>query len=536
MLLIQSLNDEPLTNEVFFEELKEELFLIRSLIFTSALYKKLFMKEKIISRLFLLLSFQMLFSCAAIDSKNKNARVDQTLEQPSKNVTKPNLKERFGNGTNVFNYSYPKKQGESKRPLFSLQGGDHLDLPNAVFDFPIVYNRKVEIWINYFLTRGRGFFKRYSRRAGQYGPLIVEILKDFDLPKDLIFLAMAESGFRNNAKSRAQAVGIWQFMPKTAARFGLKIDWFIDERRDPIKATIAACRYLRYLYDRFGSWELAAAAYNAGEGKVSRAIKRYRTRNFWRLIKGRYLKRETKNYVPKIMALAIIGKNLESFGLENVEFLKPLDFEEITLPSNTDLYTLSEELGVSFSLLKDLNPELLRWQTPLEKPGYRLRIPVGKKSAWLSCCQDKDVSARHYQVYKVGKKRTTLRRVSKLYKLDPLVLKKFNGFSTSRTLKPGTNVILPFRVGQSKRDVMYADLFQKKKKRSKRHSLRRRIKRAKRLGQKIKNPSKFYRVKRGDSLWKIANLFGTSMDTLILSNLSILQRRSIREGDRLIVR
>ena len=253
LLLILSLNEETLTNEVFFEELKEERLLIRNLKFTSALYKKLFMNEKKISLVFLLLVFQTLVSCAVTDSKSKIDIPSKKPAQPFKNVEKRSLKENLRNGTNVFNYSYPKREGESQRPLFSLKGGDHLDLPNAMFDFPIVYNKRVEVWINYFLTRGRGFFKRYSRRAGQYGPLIVEIIKDFDLPKDLIFLAMAESGFRNNAKSRARAVGIWQFMPKTAKRFGLKIDWFIDERRDPIKATIAACRYLRYLYDRFGS-------------------------------------------------------------------------------------------------------------------------------------------------------------------------------------------------------------------------------------------------------------------------------------------
>ncbi|MEE2742607.1 MAG: transglycosylase SLT domain-containing protein [Bdellovibrionota bacterium] len=422
-------------------------------------------------------------------------------------------------------------------PTFTLKGGDHLGLQNNVFDFPVVYNKKVEIWVNYFLTRGRGFFERYSQRAGQFGPLIIEIIKSFGLPKDLIFLAMAESGFRNTAKSRAKAVGIWQFMPHTAKRFGLKIDWFIDERRDPIKATIAACRYLTYLYKRFGSWELAAAAYNAGEGKVSRALRRYKTKNFWTIAKGRYLKRETKNYVPKIMALAIVGKNLKSFGFKRMDFLSPFDFKEVNVLPNTDLFLLARELDLPFKVLKEYNPELLRWQTPLSEKMYPLRLPLGKKKLWEDCCSGRELLATSYQVYKVRRKNSTLRDVARVFRLDPKLLKLLNGYGVYRKLNVGGQVILPFRIGQSRKDRMYGDLYERRRRRKVRsRGLRRRINIAKRRGKKIKNPSRFYRVRKGDNLWDISNRTGTSLDTLILSNLSIIKNRKIREGDRLIIR
>ncbi len=146
-------------------------------------------------------------------------------------------------------------------------------------------------------------------------------MADNGLPRDLIYLAMAESGFQNHARSWAKAVGPWQFMPYTGRKFGLNIDWYVDERRDPLKASIAAANYLKTLHNLFGSWELAAAGYNAGEGKIARAIRMYHSKDFWRLTQGRYLRPETKNYVPKIMALAIIGKNLDVFGFNETDIL-----------------------------------------------------------------------------------------------------------------------------------------------------------------------------------------------------------------------
>ena len=148
------------------------------------------MKKIKISRLFSLLAVQLLISCSALDLNNQNLEVNKALKPPIV-LEKSESKTPDKKPINFFNYDYPRKNGLNQRPLFSLKGGDHLELPNAIFDFPVVYNKRVEVWINYFLTRGRGFFKRYSQRASLYGPLIVEILKDFDLPKDLIFLAMA---------------------------------------------------------------------------------------------------------------------------------------------------------------------------------------------------------------------------------------------------------------------------------------------------------------------------------------------------------
>ncbi len=426
------------------------------------------------------------------------------------------------------------------RKTFFLYGAEHLNLENYYFDFPVVYNAAVKKWMKYFLNRGRGFFERYGARAGRYAPILGKILEEHGLPRDLIFLAMAESGFQNKAKSWARAVGPWQFMPYTGKRFGLKIDWFIDERRDPIKATIAAANYLKKLNKEFGSWELAAAAYNAGEGKIGKAIRRYKTENFWRLRKGRYLKPETKNYVPKIMALAIIGKNLKTFGFEDIDFHEPLDFEEVAVGPGTDLFKVAQLLEVEFSELQRLNPEILRWFTPPLSGTYQVRVPVGKRKEFDICCSASldDLVATDFKKYLVRGKRTYVSDVARKFKIkDKKVLSWLNDFPLGRQLKKGDTVTLPFRDGQSIKANMYADLYERPRKVVRvRRAWRKRISKALRRGRKIARPSSYYTVRKGDSLWTVARKTGANLDTIIVSNYHILKNRRIRAGDKLVVK
>ncbi len=190
-------------------------------------------------------------------------------------------------------------------------------LKNNRFDYPVVVNPSVEKWIDYFTGRGRVHFEKYLQRSRFFVPTIARVLRENKMPQDLVYLAMIESGFNNVARSHASAVGPWQFIRATGRRYGLNINYWIDERRDTRKSTQAAIDYLRELYNEFGSWEIAAASYNAGENKLRRAIARYKTKNFWEIAKQRYLRPETKNYVPKIMAAAILAKNPELYGFED---------------------------------------------------------------------------------------------------------------------------------------------------------------------------------------------------------------------------
>lgn len=344
--------------------------------------------------------------------------------------------------------------------VYELVGADHLNLKNTHFDLPVSWNKDVAKWVTYFTGKGRGYFERYSQRAGRYAPVLSKILADNGLPRDLIYLAMAESGFQNHAKSWAKAVGPWQFMPYTGKKYGLNIDWYMDERRDPLKASVAASGYLKDLYDLFGSWELATAGYNAGEGKMGRAIQRYGTRDFWKLTHGRYLRPETKNYVPKIMALAIIGKNLESFGFTGIQFEHPHDYEEVTVKGNSDLYELSTVLGLDFEELQSYNPELIRWQTPPYAETYVLKVPVGKKETWESVENKDAVLATKYQTYST-KSSSELSHVASKFKLPLDVLRQLNPALVGKSISPNTVINLPFREDHGARSQMYADLYEK---------------------------------------------------------------------------
>lgn len=425
--------------------------------------------------------------------------------------------------------------GQYKGKTYFLQGAEELNLENNYFDIPVIYNDQVKKWMSYFLNRGRGFFERYTERAGRYAPILGAILEEHGLPRDLIFLAMAESGFNTSAKSWASAVGPWQFMPYTGRLYGLEQDWYKDERRDPIKATVAAARYLTKLYGDFGSWEVAAAAYNAGEGKLSRAIMKYKTEDFWDISKGRYLKDETKNYVPKIMALAIIGKNLKSFGFDDVEFHEPLDFDEVTVKGATDLVKLSEVLGVEFEEIQRLNPEILRWFTPPNMDNYKLRIPPNTAEKFAQCCAKMDLIAKDFQEYVITKKRMSVAEIAKKFRIKhSYVLTSLNKVSDSAVFGKGDSIKLPFRVGEmvSPSNNLYADLYEKPRKEVLRKNHRNRARLAR--SSKGKKPVRYYTVKKGESLFTVAQKHGISVKRLIASNE--LKKKKINAGDKLVIK
>lgn len=429
------------------------------------------------------------------------------------------------------------KLGQYKGKTYYLEGAEELNLENNYFDIPVTYNDQVKKWMSYFLNKGRGYFERYTERAGRYAPILGAILEEHGLPRDLIFLAMAESGFNNVAKSWAAAVGPWQFMPYTGRMYGLEQDWYKDERRDPIKATVAAARYLTKLYEDFGSWEVAAAAYNAGEGKLGRAIQKYKTEDFWDLSKGRYLKPETKNYVPKIMALAIIGKNLKSFGFEDIEFHEPLDFDEVTVPAFTDLVKLSELMGVEFEEIQRLNPEILRWFTPPNISEYRLRLPPNTAEKFAQCCVKENLIAVDFQEYVVPKKGMTLAQIAKKFKIRKgYVVANLNNVSETARFSGGDVVKLPFRLGESVSPAnnLYADLFEKP-----RREILRRNSRAYRKGRYAsrKKPMRYYTVKKGETLFTVAQKHGISVKRLIASNSGLIKKsKKVDAGVKLVIK
>ena len=195
-----------------------------------------------------------------------------------------------------------------------------------------------------------------------------EILKEKNVPEEIVFLPLIESGFSPNAYSPARAAGYWQFIASTAKRYGLEINWWKDERRDPVKSTVAAANYLNDLYEMFGSWNLAMAAYNAGEGKILKALNKAKTDDYWSLLKTNQIKSETKDYVPKFIAASLIANSPQTFGFDNLEYHPRLNYDIVTVKSPVDLDVIADCSETSEEVIKELNPELRRWCTPPDVP------------------------------------------------------------------------------------------------------------------------------------------------------------------------
>lgn len=246
-----------------------------------------------------------------------------------------------------------------------------------IFDIPVTYNARVSFWIRYFQTEGRLSFRTWLERSARFLPIIQYELTRAGLPQDLVYVAMIESGFSPSAVSHASAMGLWQFISPTGRRYGLRIDWWLDERKDFLKSTRAAISYMTDLYRQFSSWYLVAASYNMGENGVRRLIKKYGTNNFWELADRGALPKETKNYVPKIIAAMLISKAPALYGFRDLDYQMPLAFEYYLVPGGTDLDNLARYLGVSEKYLKDLNPELIKGFVPRHVSGHKIRIPKG---------------------------------------------------------------------------------------------------------------------------------------------------------------
>lgn len=277
--------------------------------------------------------------------------------------------------------SSPSPQDELKRKLKELTAKSKaVQSDDLIFDLPVTYNKQVSKWIAYFQNQGNRWFRLWLQRSYKYMPFIQEELKAANLPLDLAYMVMIESGFIASATSHASAVGPWQFIEATGARYGLRKLWWLDERKDLKKSTLAAIRYLKDLHNEFGSWYLVAASYNMGENGLRRQIKKHGTRDYWTLIKLNALPKETQEYVPKILAAMLIAKAPNLYGFRNLDKMEPLKYDLVSVPGGTELDNLADHLGITRKSLKDLNAELHLGYIPRQVDKHFIRVPRGSSS------------------------------------------------------------------------------------------------------------------------------------------------------------
>jgi membrane-bound lytic murein transglycosylase D len=442
-------------------------------------------------------------------------------------------------------------------------------------DLPLTVNEYVLTYLNFFQTpRGRAIVETGLRRAGRYRPMISRVLREEGLPQDLIYLAQAESAFQPVAVSRAGARGMWQFMAYRAREYGLHKSWWVDERQDPEKATRAAARHLRDLYRQFGDWYLVLAAYDSGPGNVTKAIERTGYADFWELYKRNVLPRETKNYVPIIVALTLMAKDSERYGLQ-VDADPPLRADVVKPGQPIDLRLVAETIDVDVETLRALNPALLRMATPAD-PNFELRLPAGSAEQFSAeiadIPPDKWLSWRRHRV-EAGE---TLLIIARKYRVTAQAVADVNNLEPRAALEPGSKLIIPaaarpqtasgklvrYRVRRGDTLESIADEFDVTVAELKRWNGVRgnRVARGVRLkvypGGRVpppKTPARepaaasapaggttpkpgsqglVYQVKPGETLWSIARAFETSVDALRAAN-RFLSSRQLQTGDQL---
>lgn len=390
--------------------------------------------------------------------------------------------------TNAVPPALPEVARGERRDLSWLEG---LALP----DIPVRWDERVIRYLEFFRDdpRGRSLIRSWMARMERYGPMIRRALRQEGMPEDILYLAMIESGFNPRARSQVGALGLWQFMPRTGAEYGLTQTHWLDERMDPEASTRAGARYLGALYERFGTWELAFASYNMGYGAVLRSIRRYGTNDYWRLTRlESALPFETNLYVAKVMACAIVGRNLERFGLGDLEREAPLAWDEVQVPGGTTLRDVSRASGTSLEALRSLNPALRRDRTP---PGRELvTVRVGGGAGLVFARQWPRIhAARPANAPYVLRQGEDLAALARRLRTTEAALRTLNDLSESEVVRPGFDLMVPAVAPRAEASaerpvvVVPARTFS--------YQDRRQL---------------FYRVTRGDRLADVARFFGVS--------------------------
>jgi len=331
---------------------------------------------------------------------------------------------------------------ETETPDPKLLGRAEGEVQAISHDLPLTVNDRVLMYLRYFQTpRGSAIVETGLRRAGRYRDMVGRVLREEGMPEDLIYLAQAESAFQPQAVSKAGARGMWQFMAYSGRKYGLGKNWWVDERQDPEQATRAAARYLRALYDQFGDWYLAMAAYNSGAGTIERAVERTGYADFWELFHRNVLPKETQNYVPIILALTLISKDPARYGIDP-QPEPALQADEIKPGQPIDLRLVAETIDTDLDTLRSLNPQLLRLVTPAD-PNFVLRLPTGTGDRFFAGMTaippEKWVSWRRHNV----EEGETLNAIAKRYRVTSTAISEANNLEASASLVAGQKLIIP---------------------------------------------------------------------------------------------
>ena len=309
------------------------------------------------------------------------------------------------------------------------------------WDIPIVMNGAVERWMSYYQNEGRKSFEISLSRAGRYEALMRETFREAGLPEDLVYVPLVESGFKATAYSRARAMGLWQFVPNTARIYKLEMSYWVDERLDPIAATVAAVDYLGDLQREFGDWYLTLAAYNAGPGRVHRAIRQAKSRDYWILSSRRALTRETRDDVPKLIAAALIAKQPEHYGIRK-RFEPIATFDIAYVPDATSLDVVADAAGVPIDEIMALNLHLIRGVTP---PGlrYPVRLPAGTARIFAESFATVPPSERVRSVVHLVRRGDTLERIARRYGTRISAIRAANADLDPQRLLAGQRLLIP---------------------------------------------------------------------------------------------